>query len=76
MIKKVTFQKYNDVVGMKFTLLDLAIKQTTVNLPLSDKMIWEKIYILLAKLLKEISCLWGQTSLLYIKILGKYIYNK
>lgn len=76
MIEKVTFQKYNDVVGMKFTLLDLVIMQTTVNLPMSDKMIWGKIYLLIAKLFKKISCLWGQTGLLYIKILGKYIDNK
>lgn len=64
---KVTFQKYNYIVGKKVTLLCLAIMQTTANLPLSDKMIWRKIYILLAKLFEEISCLWGQTCLLYAK---------
>ena len=46
MTKKATFQIYNYIVGKKVTLLRLAIMWTTVDLPLSDKIILGKIYIL------------------------------
>lgn len=76
MIKKVTFQKYSYSAVKKVTLLRLAIMQTTVNIPLSDRMTWGNIYILLAKLFKVTSCLWGETGLMCISLENTFITNK